>query len=108
MFSSVFDEDTLDSCSSLEFVLDEVFFPVSDGLRPATASLAKRNRHALACAAYVAACAYNEYIDHVLRPDWLHITKMLDNLRILDSGSPRLDDNLVVSQVGGMEVGGRI
>ena len=108
MFSSVFDEDAPYSCSSLEFVLNEVFFPVSDVLRPATASSAKRNRHALACAAYVAACAYNEHIDHIHRSGWLRITKMLDNLRILDSGGPRLDDNLVISQLGAMEVGGRI
>ena len=110
MFSSIFNDDTPEPKSSsnsysFEYVLNQVFSPVY--YDPSNDNSGEGNI-ALACAVHVAARAFNEYIDDVHKPDWLHIIRMLDSLQVLIKSHKgfywgswgRLDS--VVSQLGGM------
>ena len=124
MFSSIFDDDTpkskssSNSYSSLEYVLNQVFFPVYYDPDSEVANVnSGKGNVALACAVHAAARAFDEYIDNVHKPDWLRITRMLDNLRVLIKSADgefqwnpwdRLDSVSVISQLGGMRAGGML
>ena len=107
-----------DACSSLEYVVNHVFFPV---YHPQRDDYTTHNAHALAGAVHAAACAFTEYIDHLHRPDWLHITKMLKDLQVvIDPAQPwnavisstrnvfRLHQNHPIWRLDDMEDGGRL
>ncbi|KAF8434572.1 hypothetical protein L210DRAFT_3649069 [Boletus edulis BED1] len=116
MFSSVFDDSPSGGRSSLEYVVNHVFFPV---YHPENDDHSPKNVYALACVVHAAALAYNEHIDDVHKPHWLSITKMLGKLKVFISttltikhmGSDGVIDKKelarvrIASQLGGMKAG---
>ena len=117
---------SFDDGSSLEYVVNHVFFTVYP---PGEDDYTPENAHILAHAVHAAALAYEERIDRVHKPRWLHIIKMLQNLQAIlePQAQPRkelnpsegrisnepiqrqdLNRDRVVVQLGEMKAGGRL
>ena len=99
MFSSVFGDDDF---YSFIYVVNHVFFPVNP---PEQDDYSEESNCLLVRAVCAAAHAYHELIDSTQRPEWHHITKMLDNLQTI-AFSKELVRGHFISQLAGMEVGG--
>ena len=120
-FKSLFDDDSL-----LEYIVNHVFFTVYP---PEKDDYTPQKAHMLTRAVHTAALTYGEHIDHVHKPRWLHVTKMLQNLQVIVEpwAQPRkalnpsksrtsnetikrqdLDRDRVVVQLGEMKAGGRL
>ncbi|KAG6379635.1 hypothetical protein JVT61DRAFT_10153 [Boletus reticuloceps] len=134
MFSSIFNGSPSGDLPSLEFAVNHVFFPVH--LPETNFDYTKKNAYTLACVVHAAARAYSEHIDHVHKPHWLHITKMLENFQVIlkpsefgeldldtevphqfvtrmgmrsdAAASKKLDRSHIISQLGKMTAGGNL
>lgn len=89
---------------TLNYVATHVFFPMHV---PEGSDYTIQNDLALARAVCTAAHAYTSHINNTLMSQWHTIAKMLDNL--LDSvRSGQLSRDVVVSQLGSMQPGGKV
>lgn len=94
-----------DDHSSLEYLVNHVFFPVH---HPKNDDYTPKNAHTLASAVHAAALIYDEHV--VPKFHWLHTTRMLRNLQVMvEPAQPKeLDRDNLIAQLGEMEAGGRL
>ena len=102
--NSPFDDD-----SCLEYVVNNVFFPVYP---PEKDVYPRKNRHALVRAVHATALSYGEHLGDDHKPHWLHITKMLEDLQVFLDPQHRSksdqDQDRIIAQLGGMKAGGML
>ena len=91
--------------TALECIVNHVFLPIYDIQHD---NYATEHVHALVCAVHAAACAYNQYIDDVHKPNWPCIINMLENLQVIFAPSTKSRKEDVVSQLGAMKTGGTL
>jgi len=98
-----------DSCSTrkLIYVVTHVFFPVNP---PEEDDYTIERHRSLARAVCAAARAYrdHEHIDATQKPQWHHITKMLNNLVAATFPNLEIVKESISSQLRGMGVGGTL
>ena len=102
--NSPFDDD-----SSLEHVVNHVFFPV---YLPEKDNYTRKDGHTLVRTVHATALAYGEHLGDDHKPYWLHITKMLENLRVFLDPQRRSksdqDQDRIIAQLDGMRAGGTL
>ena len=105
----------IDDPSPLNYVVTHVFLPVR---LPHHDDYTRENNLSLVHAVWAAAHAYSTHVCGIAEPQWLCVTKMLDNLQAsIQSGhiifqlrgmrtGGTLDTGHVISQLRGMQIGG--